>query len=100
MGTTAQARAVKNYRKRLRKRGMSRFEVMGLDSDRELIRAFARRLAEDTPEAEEMRSEIRQKTGKKLSEKGGIWRWLRNSPLVGADLDLSRSFDPGRKIDL
>ena len=51
MGTTSQARALTNYRKRLSKRGMARFEVLGLDSDRELVRALARRLAENDAEA-------------------------------------------------
>jgi hypothetical protein len=31
---------------------------------------------------------------------GGILAALRRSPLVGADLDLSRSREEGRKIDL
>jgi len=100
MGTTSQARALENYRKRLSRRGMARFEVLGLDSDRELVRAFARRLAEDTPEAEQMRAAIRQKVAEEPRPKGGIWTWLRNSPLVGADLNLTRPFTPGRKIDL
>ncbi|HEV2133900.1 MAG TPA: hypothetical protein VGR47_06515 [Terracidiphilus sp.] len=100
MGTTAQARAVKNYRKRLSKRGMARFEVMALEKDRELVRTVARHLAEDTPEADAMRAMIQQKVAQKPREKGEIWRWLRSSPLVGADLDLTRPFDPGRKIDL
>ena len=100
MGTTSQARALKNYRKRLSKRGLARFEVLGLDKDRELVRAFARRLAEDTPEAEEMRGAIRQKVAEGTRATGGVWTWLRNSPLVGADLNLTRPFEPGRKIDL
>ena len=44
VSNASQKRALKNYRKRLRERGMSRFEVLGLDADRELIRALARRL--------------------------------------------------------
>ena len=43
MGSTAQARALKNYRKRLSKRGMARFEVLGLDSDRELCLLYTSR---------------------------------------------------------
>ncbi len=100
MGASAQARAVKNYRKRLAKRGMARFEVTGLKRDRELVRAVARRLAEDSSEAEEMRIVMQQKVAEKPRAKGGIWTWLRNSPLVGANLNLTRPFDPGRKIDL
>jgi len=46
MSDTSQKRALNNYRKRLNQRGMARFEVLGLDTDRELIRSLARRLAE------------------------------------------------------
>jgi len=38
---TSQKRALKNYRRRLGKRGMARFEVLGLASDRLLIRSLA-----------------------------------------------------------
>jgi hypothetical protein len=100
VGTASQAKAVKNYRKRLRKRGLARFEVLGLEKDRDLVRAVARRLAEDSSEAEEMRTAIRQKIAEKPPAKGDILTWLRNSPLMGADLNLTRPFEPGRKIDL
>jgi len=100
MGSTAQAQALKNYRKRLTKRGMARFEVLGLATDRELVRTFARHLAEETPEAEQMRAAIREKVAEEPGTKGGIWTWLRNSPLVGADLNLKRPFVKPRKIDL
>src|SRR5205823_9061005 len=46
MSNTSQKRAIKNYRNRLHQRGMARFEVLGLDADRDLIRSLARRLAE------------------------------------------------------
>ena len=98
MGSTSQARAVKNYRKRLRKRGMARFEVMGLDKDRELVRAVARRLAENTPEAEEMRAAMCRGVSGKTRKKGGVLAALRQWPI--ADLDLTRPFELGRRIDL
>lgn len=100
MGTTAQARAVKNYRRRLSKRGMARFEVTGLDSDRELIRALARRLADNDSEAAKIRATVRDKIAPDTRKKGGIYAALRRSPLVGADLDLTRPFVDPRKIDL
>ncbi|MGH9588929.1 MAG: hypothetical protein ACRD25_00980 [Terracidiphilus sp.] len=98
MGTTAQARAVKNYRKRLRKRGMARFEVTGLESDRELIRSFARRLAENDQLAAEMRGTVRDKLTPAPRKKGGILAALRKWPI--ADLNLTRPYTEGRKIDL
>jgi hypothetical protein len=98
MGSTAQTRAVKNYRKRLSKRGMARFEVMGLDSDRELIRAFARRLAEDDTEAAAIRASVRDKVAPEMRKKGGVLAALRKWPL--AELNLTRPYTEGRKIDL
>ena len=99
METTSQTRALKNYRKRLNQRGMARFEVLGLSADRELIRSLARRLAENNPEAAEIRASIRQAFAEPL-RKGGILAALRRSPLVGADLNLIRPRIDGRKVSL
>jgi hypothetical protein len=99
METTSQTRALKNYRKRLNQRGMARFEVLGLSADRELIRSLARRLAENNPEAAEIRASIRQASAEPL-RKGGILAALRRSPLVGADLNLVRPRIDGRKVSL
>lgn len=100
MSNSAQKRALEKYRERLTKRGMARFEVLGLDADRELIRALARRLAEDDPKAARLRMEVRRCVSGEPHRKGGILAALRRSPLVGADLDLSRSTDARRKADL
>lgn len=99
MSATAQTRAIKNYRNRLKKRGLARFEVLGLDSDRELIRSLARKLAQDDPEASRIRFEMIKNVAE-VHPKGGILAALRRSPLVGADLNLVRPGDKGRKIDL
>lgn len=98
MGTASQARALKNYRKRLSRRGMARFEVLGLDTDRELVRAFARRLAENDLEAAEIRATVRDKVAPDARKKGGILAMLRSWPI--ADLKLERPFVKPRKIDL
>ena len=100
MSTKAQARALTNYRKRLSKRGMARFEVLGLDSDRALVRALARRLAQNDAEAAEIRESVGAKVSVDARKKGGIYEALRRSPLVGADLNLRRPFVKPRKIDL
>ena len=100
MGSTAQARALENYRKRLSKRGLARFEVLGLKSDRELIRTVARKLSENNPEAAEIRASVLRKIAPISRKKGGILAALRRSPLVGIDLGLERPFIEGRKIDL
>lgn len=46
MSDSAQKRAIENYRSRLTKRGIARFEIQALDADRELIRTVARKLTE------------------------------------------------------
>ena len=100
MGNTPQKRAIKNYRKRLRKRGMARFEVLGLDGDRDLIRSLARRLAEDGPDASRLRAVVSQTISGEPPSKGGILEALRRSPLVGADIAPVRRFEAGRKVEL
>jgi hypothetical protein len=98
MSSTAQARAIKNYRKRLSKRGMARFEVLGLESDRELIRTVARRLAENSSESEEIRGLLQQRVSFEARRKGGVLAALRSWPL--GELNLTRPYTEGRRIDV
>jgi hypothetical protein len=95
----SQKRAVQNYRSRLSERGLARFEVLGLESDRDLIRSLARRLAEDGANAARLRATVDHTIAAEPPKKGGIVAALRRSPLVGADLDLSRAREEGRKVD-
>lgn len=96
----AQRRAIQNYRARLGERGLARFEVLGRDADRDLIRSIARRLAEDGPEASQLRAVLVKSVAGEPPRKGGILAALRRSPLVGADLDLTRSREEGRLVDI
>lgn len=100
MSITPQKRALENYRKRLSQRGMARFEVLGLDADRELIRSLARRLAAGDPDAVQIRAALRRTASGEQPKKGGILSALRRSPLVGADLNLTRPATSARKVDL
>ena len=97
MSKTSQKRAVKNYRHRLNERGMARFEVLGLDADRDLIRSLARRLAEGGPGAARLRAAVSGTIVGQPPKKGGILEAFRRSPLVGTDLDLRRPHEEGRK---
>lgn len=96
----AQRRAIQTYRSRLGERGLARFEVLGRDTDRDLIRSLAKRLAEDTPEASELRATVSKSISGEPPRKGGILAALRRSPLVGADLDLARPREDGRKTEI
>lgn len=96
----SQKRAIQNYRARLSERGLARFEVLGRDADRDLIRSLARRLAEDGPDASRLRAAVSQTIAGEPPKKGGILAALRRSPLVGADLNLSRPREEGRKVEI
>jgi hypothetical protein len=100
MADTAQDRAVKNYRKRLQQRGLSRFEVLGLAADRKLIRSLARRLAEDGPESKRLRATDSQTLAEEAPRRGSIYAALRRSPMVGAGIKVRRATTSGRKVDL
>jgi hypothetical protein len=96
----SQKRAIRNYRSRLNERGLARFEVLGRVGDRDLIRSLARRLAEEGPDASRLRAVVRRSIAGEPPKKGGILAALRRSPLVGADLDVSRPRKADRKITL
>ena len=66
--------------------GLVRFEVLGRDCDRELIRTLAGRLAEEGPHADRLRTIISTEIGSRTPRKGGILRALRSSPLGGANI--------------
>lgn len=96
----ARQRATQNYRSRLGERGLARFEVLGREADRDLIRSLARKLAEDTPEATELRATVGRTIAGEPPRRGGILAALRQSPVVGAPLNLERSREDGRPVEL
>jgi hypothetical protein len=96
----SQNRAIQNYRSRLTERGLARFEVLGRYADRDLIRSMARRLAEDGPDASRLRAAVSQTIAGEPPKRGGIMAALRRSPLVGADLDLTRPREEGRETEI
>lgn len=100
MSNISQKRALKNYRERLYERGLSRFEVLGLDTERGLIRSFAKRLAASGSDASRLRATVSRTISGDTAKKGGILEALRGSPAEGADLDLARPVTNGRKVKL
>jgi len=95
MTKSSQRRAVANHRLRLRERGVSRYEVRGLDTDKELVRRLAKRLAEDGAAAAQLRLDLAQRVAEEPQRRGGILAALRRSPLVAADLHLEREVARG-----
>lgn len=100
MGNSAQKRAIENYRSRLTERGIVRFELQALETDRDLIRTLARKLTEEGPGAGNLRRTIQQAVSGEPPKPGGILGALRRSPLVGVDLDLTRAREEGRDVEL
>ena len=100
MSNRAQKRALESYRARLTQRGLKRFEVLAPESDRELIRSLARKLIEEGPRSEQTRQRVKALVSGEPARADTILSALRRSPLVGADLDLSRPREKGRRIDL
>ena len=98
--SNAQKRAIQSYRSRLTARGLARFEVLGREADRDLIRSLARRLAEDNADASHLRTMVTQTITGETPQKGGILRALMASPLIGSELDLSRPHEDGRQVDI
>jgi len=98
LSTTPQKRALNNYRKRLAQRGMARFEVLGLEGDRALIRSLAKRLAGGGADSARIRATVYRTIAAEPPKKGGILEALRRSPLVGANLDLKRPVTRRRKV--
>ncbi len=97
----SQRRAIVNYRRRLRERGISRYEVRGLTTDKELVRSLAKRLSRNDAAAGELREVVVRKIrGDQPLRRGGVLAVLRRSPLVASGLKLKRKVDRGRKIDL
>lgn len=98
--TPTRQKALQTHRARQAQRGIARFEVQAPQADRALLRALARRLADGGPDAAQARATLERLVTGEPPPTGGILAALRRSPLVGADLDLSRPRDEGRETDL
>jgi len=100
MTSAAQKKAIQTHRKRLRHRGLSRFEVQGRTSDKQLLRDLARKLAEDSSEAANVRKVVESAVADTKEKGGGIWRALRRSPLVEASVKFERLRAKPRDLEL
>jgi hypothetical protein len=91
----AQRKAINNFRKRLKRRGMARLEVNVRRDDAALVRNVVRALS--SPEQEQTaRALLRHHFGSRHRE--GLKALLAAAPLEG--IDLSRERDFGRDVDL
>ena len=100
MVSQSQKTAVQNDRRRLTERGMSRYEIRGLDRDKVLLRQLAARLAAGDAEAERIRGELTREVTGGIPPTGGILVALRRGPLFDDDMDFSRPIVEPRDINL
>ena len=90
-----QTKAIRNFRRRLKQRGIARFEVNVRKDDVALIRNVVRALS--NPDQEQTaRALLREYFGTKPA--AGLKALLAAAPLDG--MELSRDRDVGRDIDL
>jgi hypothetical protein len=91
----ARRKAVNNYRRRLKRQGMTRVEVHVSKGDAALVRGVAQALAD--PERErEARAFLRERFAGNQAK--GLKALLASAPLEG--IDLTRDRDLGRDVDL
>lgn len=100
MTSNAQRKAVRKHRERMQRIGLGRFEVQGRLSDKQLLRALAKKLAENGADAARVRQALAGAVAAAPEEKGALWAALRRSPLVGAQIDFGRVRGKPREIQL
>jgi hypothetical protein len=98
MATNAQRKAVQAHRRRRRASGVARFEVAAPTRDKQLIRDIAKRLTQE--DADTVRAQLAKALTPAADQSiGAIWRALRASPLVGADIEFPREKATMRKVE-
>ncbi len=93
--TKAQAKALTAHRRRLKRSGVQRVEVLVHKDDVALIRGIADALSDPTRKAE-ARALLRSRFGKPTAS--DLKAYLASAPLEG--IDLTRPKDVGRNVDL
>jgi hypothetical protein len=73
---------------------------MSKSPQRRAIDNYRSRLTERGPDADKLRAAVSETIGGEPPKKGGIVRALLASPLIGSELDLTRPFEEGRKVDI
>ena len=91
-------RALETHHRRLAEHGLARYEVRGLDRDKGLVRALARRLASSDEGAARLREDVARGVQDDPPTGREIWLALRQSPLAGLELDIEREITTGRDI--
>ena len=98
MSNTSQKHAIKNYRDRLAKRGMARFEVLALEADRDLIRSLAKRLADDGPDAAGFGRWSAEHRRRPSRQRAAFWKPCAVHPWSGPILTLRGRMKPAARL--
>ena len=99
MASNTRNRAIRSDQDRLARPGLTRFTVLGLGADRDLICSLAQRLSEEGPDAATLRLALNRAISADSVKKGGILDAFLRSPLVGVDLELTRTVEHERKVE-
>lgn len=91
---TAQERALRMHRRRLRERGLKRVELLAGESDASLLRELARILRSDNEKAERVRRQLAELA---TEQPAGLKALLSAAPLDG--VRITRSADRGRSVE-
>ena len=74
MAKSAQRKAIENYRSRLTERGVVRVELQALEADRGLLRALARKLIANGPEAHRIGAPFKRRLRASRRRREASWR--------------------------
>jgi hypothetical protein len=99
MASNTRKRAIRSDQGRLARPSLTRFTVLGLEADRDLIRSLAQRLSEEGSDAATLRLVLNRAISADSAKKGGIFDAFLRSPLVGVDLELTRTVEQARKVE-
>ena len=99
MASNTRKRAIRSNQDRLARPSLTCFTVLGLEVDRDLIRSLAQRLSEEGPDAATLRLALNRTISADSAKKGGILDAFLRSPLVGVDLELTRTVEHERNVE-
>lgn len=98
---TKGADRVSRHRRKLRRAGARRVELVATEEDAHLIREVAATLRSEGLEGRRLRAALHDLVRRPQARTGAdLVAFFRASPLVGEDIEIERDRSPGRSADL
>lgn len=97
---TSKKNTTQHYRSRFSERALVRAEILGCGADHDVRQSLAPGLAEDGSEVSSNLVAIDRSIASEPPKTKGILAAFRRSPLVDADLDPTRLYETGRKVEI